>query len=63
MRTGVQRFPERRRGLFPMKYLRAANVTTDGLKLDDVAEMDITPQERNRYSLQKGDLLIVEGSG
>jgi type I restriction enzyme S subunit len=46
-----------------MKYLRAANVTTDGLKLDDVAEMDITPQERNRYSLQKGDLLIVEGSG
>jgi type I restriction enzyme S subunit len=62
-RTGLQKSPERERGNFPTKYLRAANVTRDGIKLDDVFEMDITPSELDRFSLLPGDVLLVEGSG
>ena len=63
VRGGIQRSPQRRRGRFLTKYIRAANVKRDGFDLTDVAEMDISPSEQDVYSLQKGDVLIVEGSG
>jgi type I restriction enzyme S subunit len=63
VRGGIQRSPERRRGRFLTKYIRAANVKAEGLELTDVAEMDISPAEQEVYSLKKGDVLIVEGSG
>ncbi|MDP2897330.1 MAG: hypothetical protein Q8Q12_12380 [bacterium] len=63
LRGGIQRAPERRRGRFMTKYLRAANVTIDGLDLTDIAEMDISPQELAVCSLEPGDVLVVEGSG
>jgi type I restriction enzyme S subunit len=46
-----------------MKYLRVANVYTDRLELDDVAEIGVTKDEFEHLKLQPGDLLVVEGNG
>ncbi|MFP8638824.1 restriction endonuclease subunit S [Klebsiella michiganensis] len=44
-------------------YLRVANVYENELKLDDVTEIGIQPNELRRVSLEYEDLLIVEGNG
>jgi type I restriction enzyme S subunit len=44
-------------------YLRAANVTWDGLDLSDVKEMDFSEGEVARYRLEPGDVLVNEASG
>ena len=44
-------------------YLRAANVTWDGLDLSDVKSMDFNPSEFEIYQLQQGDILLSEASG
>lgn len=44
-------------------YLRVANVYANEIRLDDIQEIGIAPQELNRVILQAGDLLIVEGNG
>lgn len=63
LRTGLQRSPSRQTGRYATKYLRAANVTSTGLDLADVREMDITPEERAVFNLEPGDILITEASG
>jgi type I restriction enzyme S subunit len=42
-------------------YLRNFNVRWDDFDLTDVAEMDFPPEERRRYALTPGDLLVCEG--
>jgi type I restriction enzyme S subunit len=44
-------------------YLRAANVTWDGLDLGDVKEMNFTEDESAIYELRDGDVLAAEASG
>lgn len=44
-------------------YLRAGNITTEGLDLSEVREMDFTPAERETYALRNGDLVLAEASG
>lgn len=44
-------------------YMRAANVTWNGLDLSDVKEMNFDPDEAPRFELQPGDLLLAEASG
>jgi type I restriction enzyme S subunit len=44
-------------------YMRAANVTWDGIELSDVKEMDFTPAEQAVYRLQDADILLSEASG
>lgn len=44
-------------------YLRVANVYANELRLEDVQEIGVAPQELSRVMLQSGDLLIVEGNG
>jgi type I restriction enzyme S subunit len=44
-------------------YMRAANVTWNGLDLSDVKEMNFDPDEAMRFELQPGDLLLAEASG
>jgi type I restriction enzyme S subunit len=44
-------------------YLRAANVDWNGLKLDDVKEMNFTDDEVAVYGLKKGDIVLSEASG
>jgi type I restriction enzyme S subunit len=44
-------------------YLRVANVYRGWLDLSVIKEIGLTPAERQRTTLQRGDLLIVEGHG
>lgn len=60
---GRQRSPQHETGEFMRKYLRAANVKAGFLDLEDVKEMNFTPQEAQRFELVPGDILVTEGSG
>lgn len=42
-------------------YLRNVNVQWGQIDLDDVKEMRITDEERERYAVKPGDLLVCEG--
>ena len=44
-------------------YVRAANVTWDGIDLSDVKEMDFNPTELETYRLEPEDILLSEASG
>ncbi|WP_439577930.1 restriction endonuclease subunit S [Elioraea sp.] len=44
-------------------YLRVANVLRDHLDLSEIKMIRVTPAERQRVTLQRGDLLVVEGHG
>jgi type I restriction enzyme S subunit len=44
-------------------YMRAANVTWQGIDTTDVKEMDFTPAEYETYGLRRGDILLGEASG
>ncbi len=46
-------------GLAP--YLRNTNVTWNHVNLDDLSEMEFSSQERRKFSLKPGDLLVCEG--
>ena len=63
IQLGQARNPANRAGRYASPYLRAANITEDGLDLSDVLQMDFPPRERERYSLRKGDLVVSEASG
>ena len=63
VQLGRQRSPKKRSKHFPTKYIRAANITEQGLALDDLLDMDFLPHELNAYRLKKGDLLLSEASG
>ena len=63
VRLGRQRSPKRATGPHMRPYLRAANVTWDGIDLSDVKEMDFDPREYEIYRLRRGDILLAEASG
>lgn len=42
-------------------YLCAANVGGNKLKLDNLKQMWFSPEEKSKFAVQKGDLLVVEG--
>jgi len=42
-------------------YMRVANVQDGTLDLSDIKEIEIRPDELERFSLRKGDLLLTEG--
>jgi type I restriction enzyme S subunit len=44
-------------------YLRAANVKDGALDLGDVKSMNFSPNEQAVFSLERGDVLVTEGSG
>ena len=60
---GIQKTPARapRQNHFP--YLRVANVQRGYLILDQVERYELGPGELDRWRLEAGDLLIVEGNG
>jgi type I restriction enzyme S subunit len=59
VRLGRQRSPKNRSAEFPTKYVRAANITWNGLDLSDVLDMDFRPSELASYRLQPGDVLLA----
>lgn len=60
---GRQRSPQHEQGPHMVPYLRAANVSDGRLNLDDVKEMNFSPDEQRIFSLAPGDVLVTEGSG
>ncbi len=60
---GRQRSPKNRSAEYPTKYIRAANLTWEGIDLTEVLEMDFKPHEREVYRLRQGDVLLSEASG
>lgn len=63
VRLGRQRSPKNHTGTHMRPYVRAANVGWNGLKLDDVKEMNFTDDEVETYRLKKGDIVLGEASG
>jgi type I restriction enzyme S subunit len=60
---GRQRSPENHSGPNMRPYVRAANITWDGWDLSDVKKMNFDKRDFERFKLQRGDVLINEGSG
>jgi type I restriction enzyme S subunit len=58
---GRQLSPNKKLGLRPRPYLRAANIGSWGISLDEVFEMDFTETEEEQFSCRVGDVLLVEG--
>ncbi|MEV4827584.1 restriction endonuclease subunit S [Micromonospora sp. NPDC049257] len=63
VRLGRQRSPKNHIGTQMRPYLRAANVDWNGLKLDDVKQMNFTDGEAEIYRLRQGDIVLSEASG
>jgi type I restriction enzyme, S subunit len=63
VRLGRQRSPRNHTGPNMYPYLRAANVTWNGLDLSDVKEMNFSRAEMSTYALKAGDVLVAEASG
>jgi type I restriction enzyme S subunit len=63
VQLGLMRSAERQTGRYATKYVRAANITPDGIDISNLLEMDFTPAERLKYRLAVGDVLLTEASG
>ena len=63
IQLGRAKSPSKRSNLYPTKYLRAANITEEGLDLADLLEMEFDPRERDAFRLRSGDLVVAEASG
>ena len=48
-------------GAYLGKYLRNTDVQWDRINKEDLPEMDFRPEEQDRFSVNKGDLLVCEG--
>jgi type I restriction enzyme, S subunit len=58
--SGITLGPHRKPDKRPHPYLRVANVHRDELRLDDVAQMEVSASEIE-FALKKHDLLVIEG--
>jgi len=57
---GKTKSPHKDKGK-PLKYLCSINVYWDEIRLNTVKEMPFNEQEKAKYAVRKGDLLICEG--
>jgi type I restriction enzyme S subunit len=60
---GIQKQQKRAPALNAYPFLRVANVTKNGLDLEDVHLVELFTGELDRLRLKTGDLLVVEGNG
>lgn len=63
VRGGIQKQPKRKPRDNPAPFLRVANVGHGKMNLDEIHEIEVFEGEVDRYRLQSGDLLVVEGNG
>lgn len=63
VQLGRQRSPDKLGGANPTPYVRAANITEQGVDLSDVLAMDFSESEIRTFALQPGDVLLTEASG
>ena len=59
---GRQRAPQHATGPCMTNYLRSANIGDGVLDLADVKQMNFNPDERAKFGLRVGDVLVSEGS-
>ena len=59
---GRQRAPQHATGRYMTNYLRSANVGDGVLHLADIKQMNFNPDERAKFGLRMGDVLVSEGS-
>jgi type I restriction enzyme, S subunit len=60
---GRQRSPKYHQGTQMRPYMRSANITWKGWDLSDVNEMNFDDRDFATFKLERGDVLINEGSG
>ncbi|GAA5031784.1 hypothetical protein GCM10023258_30240 [Terrabacter aeriphilus] len=60
---GIQKQQRRAPGEHAFPFLRVANVTANGLDLQEIHKIELFGAELDRLRLRKGDLLVVEGNG
>jgi restriction endonuclease S subunit len=58
---GRQLSPSKKMGTRPRPYIRAANIGSWGISLNEIFEMDFTEDEEARFASRIGDTLLVEG--
>ncbi|MCY3650302.1 MAG: restriction endonuclease subunit S [Acidimicrobiaceae bacterium] len=63
VQLGRQRSPQHHAGSQMRPYLRAANVTWQGISLSNVKQMNFDDTDFAKYKLETGDLLLNEASG
>lgn len=63
VRGGIQKGPQRAAGANPVRYLTVAHVQRNHISLNDPRYFEVSPDELERWLLQSGDVLIVEGNG
>ncbi len=63
VRGGIQKQGKRRPIKNKYPFLRVANVLRGRLNLDEIHEVELFDGELERYRLESGDLLVVEGNG
>jgi type I restriction enzyme S subunit len=61
VQLGKMLSPKSKRGVSPLPYLGNKNVQWGRIDLSEVQEMDFSPQEKEKFRLQPGDLLVCEG--
>lgn len=61
IQLGKMLSPKARGGYRPRRYLRNANVQWNRFDLSDVAEMDFSHREEEKFALRAGDLIVCEG--
>jgi type I restriction enzyme S subunit len=61
IQLGKMLSPASKTGASPQPYLRNANVQWNGFDLSEVAEMDFSKDEQEKFALKPGDLLVCEG--
>ncbi len=60
---GILKNPKRKPTTNKFPFLRVANVPRGSLDLEDVHEVELFDGDLERWRLQAGDLLVVEGNG
>lgn len=60
---GIQKQPKRRPVKNHFPYLRVANVQRGNINIDELERFELEPHELTFWSLEKNDILIVEGNG
>lgn len=63
VRGGIQKGPHRIAGNNPVRYLTVAHVHRNRISLDNPRFFEVSPEELERWRLQSGDVLIIEGNG
>lgn len=61
LQLGRQKAPKYETGVYSTPYVRVGNIGSLEVALGELEEMDFAPEDRVKYGLVQGDVLITEG--